>query len=275
MANLLRLALWDANGLIQHVEELKSFMSLHNIDVMLITETHFTEKSYLILLNYTVYHINHPDGTARGRTAIIIQNSIQHHQLKGYCFDFLQATTVSVEESVGSLVISAVYLPPKHIVKQERLGIFYNTLGKRFIAGGDYNAKQTMQHLHQRQLSTGEPTYWPSDRYKLPDLLDFCVTRGIPPNSAAATSCPDLSSDHSPVVVVLTTHALPPDTPPSLSNRRTNWDLFRLLISERLPFNTPFKTTEDFEEAVKLFNDTIKWAGWTATPNSTAPLPHS
>jgi exonuclease III len=204
MANFLRLTLWNANGLIQHAEELKTFISLHNIDVMLISETHFTEKSYLKLLNSTVYHTNHPAGTARGETAIIIKNSIQHHQLKGYCFDFLQTTTVSVVGSVGSLIISAVYIPPRHIVKQEQLETFYNSLGQRFIAGGDYNAKhaawgsqlitprereiyKTMEHLHLRHLSTGEPTYWPSDRHKLPDLLDFCVTKGIPPNSAAAT----------------------------------------------------------------------------------------
>jgi hypothetical protein len=143
MANFLRLALWNANGLIQHAEELKTFISLHNTDVMLISETHFTEKCYLKLLNYTVYHTNHPAGTARGGTAIIIQNSIHHHQLNGYCFDFLQATTVSVEESVGSLIISAVYLPPKHTVKQEQLETFYNTLGQRFIAGGDYYDKHT------------------------------------------------------------------------------------------------------------------------------------
>jgi hypothetical protein len=36
------------------------FISFHNIDVMLISETHFTEKSYLKLLNYTVYHTNYP-----------------------------------------------------------------------------------------------------------------------------------------------------------------------------------------------------------------------
>jgi hypothetical protein len=158
---------------------------------MLILEAHFTEKSYLKLLNYTVYHTNHPAGTALSGTAIIIKNSIQHYQLNGYCFDFLQATTVSVEDSVGSLIISAVYLPPKHIVKQKQLETFYNTLGQWFIASGDYNAKhtawgshlitprgrkmyKTMEHLHLRHLSTGEPTYWPSDRYKLPDLLDFC-----------------------------------------------------------------------------------------------------
>jgi hypothetical protein len=50
---------------------------------------------------------------------------------------------MSVEDSVGHLKISAVYLPPRHTVKQEQLEDFYNTLGRRFIAEGDYNAKHT------------------------------------------------------------------------------------------------------------------------------------
>jgi hypothetical protein len=57
-----------------------------------------------------------------------------------------------------------------------------------------------MERLHLQHLSTGEPTYWPSDLRKLPDLVDFCVTKGIPPSFAVAQSCFDLSSDHSPVL---------------------------------------------------------------------------
>jgi hypothetical protein len=41
MAKFLQLALWSANSLTQHTEELKTFISIHNIDVMLIPETHF------------------------------------------------------------------------------------------------------------------------------------------------------------------------------------------------------------------------------------------
>jgi hypothetical protein len=117
-----------------------------------------------------------------------------------------------------------------------------------------------MEHLHLRHLSTGEPTYWPSDINKLPDLVDFCVTKGIPPTSATATSCLDLSSDHSPVLVFLANYPLPPVKPLHLSNRQANWDLFRYLITERLTLKIPLKTYEDFEEAVKLFNDTVQWA---------------
>jgi exonuclease III len=75
MAIFLRLALWNANGLTQHAEELNTFIPLHNIDIMLISETHFTEKNYFKLFNDTVYHTNHPAGTARGGSAIIIKKT--------------------------------------------------------------------------------------------------------------------------------------------------------------------------------------------------------
>jgi hypothetical protein len=48
---------------------------------MLISETHFTEKSYLKLQKYTIYHMNHLAGTAQGGTAVITKISINHHQL--------------------------------------------------------------------------------------------------------------------------------------------------------------------------------------------------
>jgi exonuclease III len=71
--NPLHLAFWNANGLTQHAEKLRTFIYYHNTDAMLISETHFTEKSYFKLPYYSVYHINHPVGTARGGSAIIIK----------------------------------------------------------------------------------------------------------------------------------------------------------------------------------------------------------
>jgi hypothetical protein len=121
MTKFLQLALWSASGLPLHTEELNMFISIHDIDVMLISETHFTGKSYLQFSKYTIYHANHPAGTAWGETAVIIKNSIQHHQPSNCSKDFLQATSVIVEDTVGLLTISAVYLPPKHTVKQEQL----------------------------------------------------------------------------------------------------------------------------------------------------------
>jgi hypothetical protein len=46
------------------------------MDVMLISETHFTEKNFIGIPHYIVYHANHPAGTVRGGTAILIKSSI-------------------------------------------------------------------------------------------------------------------------------------------------------------------------------------------------------
>jgi hypothetical protein len=213
--------------------------------------------------------MNHPAGTA----IIIKKNSIKHHQPNNYSQDFLQATNVSAEDSVGLLTISAAYLPPKYTVKQEQLKGFYNTLGHWYIAGEGHNAKhtdwgsrlitprrcevlKTMKINNLKHLSMGEPTYWPSDRNKLSDLMDFCVTKGISQDFTLAKSCFDLSSIHSPVLITLTEHALNQEKQPSLSNIHSNSDGFRHLINQRLTLNVSLKTEEDVEAVVKFFNET-------------------
>jgi hypothetical protein len=70
-------------------------------------------------------------------------------------------------------------------------------------------------------------------------------------------------------LITLTTHALNQEKQPSLRTKHTNCDQFRLLVNERLTVKVPIKT-EDIETAVKLFNNTIQWAGWNATPEHTA-----
>jgi hypothetical protein len=155
-----------------------------------------------------------------------------------------------MEDSVSLLTISAVYLPPRHTVKQEQFEDFYNTLGRRFIAVGDYNAKHTNwgsrlisfkgRELHKtvesnnlKHLPMVEPTYWPCDRNKLPDLVDFFVQRAFL-KTLLAKSCFDLSSYHSSILNTLTADVLNQEKEPILSNRHTNWDDFRCLINGRL-----------------------------------------
>ena len=79
MATQLEIVLWNANGLARHVEEVKNYIQNQKVDTMLISETHFTKKSCFKFPNYTIYDTQHPHGTARGGTAIIIKNGIKHH----------------------------------------------------------------------------------------------------------------------------------------------------------------------------------------------------
>ena len=68
----------------QHIHEIKAFAD-QNIDIMLISETHLTDKSYVRISNNTTYNINHPAKTARGGSAIVIRNSIDHRNNANYC----------------------------------------------------------------------------------------------------------------------------------------------------------------------------------------------
>jgi len=178
----IQLAIWNANGLSKHKNELQAFLRDQNIDIMLISETHFTKKNYIKFNRYNVYHTMHPDGTAHGGSAIVIKNNIKHHVINEYRTEKIQATTVVMEWS-GPLTISAVYCPPKHATKQDEFEQYLKILGNRFIAGGDFNAKhpqwgsrlispkgrelwEAMKHLNLEPMSTGEPTYWSTDRQK-------------------------------------------------------------------------------------------------------------
>jgi hypothetical protein len=98
-----------------------------------------------------------------------------------------------------------------------------------------------MERNNLKHLSTGEPTYWPSDRNKALDLVDFCVTKGIPQDFAVIKSCLNLSADHSPVLITLPSHALKQEKQPSINNRHAHWDGFRHLINRRLTLSISLK----------------------------------
>lgn len=97
---------------------------------------------------------------------------------------------------------------------------FFQTLGKRFLAARDFNAKHTlwgsrliqpkgrnlaraMKILALDYISTGESTYWPFDAAKIPDLIDFGIINDIPKKSIDIKSLLELSSDHSSIIFLL------------------------------------------------------------------------
>jgi len=65
MEKKLKLATWNANGLDKHSLEAKAFILSQDIDILLVSETHFTNKSYFRIPGYSLYHTMHPDGKAQ------------------------------------------------------------------------------------------------------------------------------------------------------------------------------------------------------------------
>jgi len=219
----LRISMWNANGVSQRKLELAQFLLDNHIDVMLLSETHLTNKYNFNLRGYLFYGTNHPDGKAHGGTGILIRNRIKHHCHKEFVENYLQATSINIKLDNGNqLTLAAVYCPPRFTITEGEFTQFFNSLGEHFIAGGDYNAKHThwgsrLVNPKGKQLynavikannklghvSPGRPTYWPTDSKKLPDLIDFAITKNIPRSLISAECLSDLSSDHSPVLIKL------------------------------------------------------------------------
>lgn len=258
----------------------------------MISETHFTNKSYFDIPKYKFYSTNHPDGTAHAGSAVLVKSNIKHYSMQSYCLDKIQATNIVIEDCTGPLVISALYCPPKHNFKKGDYVAYFTTLGSRFIAGGDYNAKHTdwgsritspkgrqllsaCQELKLSTVSSGKPTYWPSDTKRFPDLVDFCVTKGIADTYISAESCLELSSDHSPVIIILKKEVIRTQKPCRLHSHKTNWSLFRSLVSSTLNRNLQLKTDEDIILAVEHFNNCIQTSAWEATPAQIEFVPNS
>jgi len=282
MAKPLRTSVWNANGLCKHTQEITQFVHRSNIDILLTSESHFTHRSHVKIPNYIIYNTLHPDETAHGGTAIIIWQNVKHYAREEHKQEHIQATTIAIKDDV-ELNIAAVYSQPKHVIKEADYTRFFRTLGHRFIAGGNFNAKHTtwgarlttpkgrelfkvMSNNNLQYLSTRQPTFRPGDTDRQPDLLDFCITKGINTQKAEIASCLELSSDHTPILITLHTRVIRQQQKPSLYNKFTDWEAFRKSLDERIDMKIPLKSKSDIETAVAILTAEIQQAARLATP---------
>ena len=227
----------------------------------------------------------HPDGTAHGGIAILIKVSIQHYKLLKYEEESIQATSIKVRGFPYEITVAAVYCPPRHNLKKEQFQTFFQTLGPKFIAGGDYNSKHTLwgsrltttkgrellkviQEKNYSYLSTGTPTYWPTDSNKTPDLLDFFVTKGISSSYTDIQPSYDLNSDHSPIIATISTAIITRKPTPRLHNSKTNWETYRQIIQEKAKLSIKLKDHEHVELETNNLINVLQNAAKKATPNS-------
>lgn len=250
MANCLRIATWNANGLLNKKSELEVFLWDEKIDICLISESHFTKQSYIKIHGYTTYHSIHPSNTARGGTSIIIKNSIQHTEDTKIELDTVQMTTVRVQSKSTEFNVSSIYCPPRYRLQKSDYLDLFRSLNHKFIIGGDFNAKHTYwgsrlntpkgKSLLNAGLeancdfhSTGKPTYWPTDSNKVPDLIDFFVVKGLSNNYIKMDECSDLTSDHTPVILTISETLIQKEAQPRLTGNKTDWDGFRAALSSK------------------------------------------
>lgn len=284
MVLTIRIVTWNANGLLNQIPELEIFLNSEKIDICLISETHFTRLSYVKIRGYKIYHAIHPENKARGGSAVLVKESIKHHEETKIEEDIMQVATIQIQFNKNKKYnISAIYCPPRHNIKKEDYIRLMKSLGDHFIIGGDYNAKNTHwgsrltnpkgrelytagSSLNCNFLSGGKPTYWPTDTNKIPDLIDFFVTKGISNNFIHIENDENLISDHTAVIMNISDTIINKETIPRLTNNKTNWNLFRQLVENKINLQVPMRKPYQLEEELDQFNIAIQLAAWKSTP---------
>jgi hypothetical protein len=225
MANTQRITAWNSNGLIQHNESLHVTLISQKIDVCLISETHFTRESCLKLRGFEVYHTIYPRNCARGGSTVIIKTRISHYEDVKIEKEEFQVTSVKIKTTTGHLTVAAIYSPLRHNLKRGDYLTFLQSFTGKFIIGGDFNSKNThwgsrlrttkgsefyqaVKGYHCDVHTTGRPKYWPTDVNKVPDLLEFFVSKNLSSSFIYVTEEFDLDSDHSPIVLTLNETAI-------------------------------------------------------------------
>lgn len=190
-------------------------------------------------------------------------------------------TTIKIKCNNESICLGSIYCPPRFNIKCKEFEDLFKDLGPNFLVGGDYNAKhnwwgsrlinpkgselyKAICNMNYNVLSTGSPTYWPTDPRKVPDLLDFFVYSGVSPNRLQVYDSYDLSSDHSPIILVLNAACTPK------LKQITDYDAFTDAFSDNIDLKLPLKNEVDINKAVTHLNETIHDA--LSCASSTIPI---
>ncbi|KAH8300559.1 hypothetical protein KR018_009278, partial [Drosophila ironensis] len=201
----------------------------------------------------------------------------------------MQSTSIQIQSSNGSLSIAAVYCPPRFSISEGQFMDFYNSLGDRFIAAGDYNAKHThwgsrlvtpkgrqftchrgnvlaanVFSINANILATGAPTYYSSAVNRRPSCLDFSIYRNIPHNKLNIRDSWDLESDHLSLITTLKTEATQYSQRRQLLGKHTNVAVFKEELCRTTHLNIDLNSAADIDEAVDLFSTNVKNAAMRA-----------
>lgn len=283
MISTIKILSWNANGLLQKQYELQAVLDTNNIDICLISETHFNKQSFIKLKGYKIYHTTHPSNTSRGGSAVIIKENIKHHEDSKYQTNEIQATVIQVHTKTYTINVAGIYCPPRHSLRKEEYIKFLQSLGKRFIVGGDFNAKNliwgsrltspkgkellsAIQEIGCDFISTGKPTYWPTDRNKIPDLIDFFITKNVSYNFLQIDENHELHSDHTAILLTLSETIIKKPININLCNKYTDWISFKMYLEDKINLQVPIKTKDELDMEVKLFIENIQNAAWLSTP---------
>ena len=137
----LRIAAYNSNGLSNHTHEVELLIKNNCIDILLVSEIHFTSSRTIFKIrNNNLIIANQPHNNAHIGSAILIKSLINYEVTNIISQPFLQAVCIKLICNFRSISICSVYFPSRFKVSCKEFQNFFDLLGPRFIVGGDFNS---------------------------------------------------------------------------------------------------------------------------------------
>lgn len=258
---------WNANGVRLKIPELKLLILKEDIDILLINETHLKNYNAYILNipGYMMYHTERNDG-AKGGTAIIIKQTIDHMQLNEIQTKNLEHTIIKAKIGQQEITLVSAYNSPnrqKPLLNSDLDKILRTS--KPTIVAGDFNAKSPVWHSRTSNsngktlrkhnenrndysiLAPEIPTIHPHNSSHAPDVLDIVLHKNLI-FQMTVNVLNELDSDHLPVLLEL------------LSNNKykekrkhktiIDWEKYKKITGEIKLSNPTLTSKRDIDDAV-------------------------
>ena len=267
-SNVLNVAHWNANGLRQSLSELKDFLRLHQIDIMLINESKLNSKVNIYVPGYNKIRKDRGNGKTGGGVLILIKMSIRYTELN---VNTKNIETVAIKLTNNIIIVSA-YNAPQNKLSTEDLELIFK-LGPKVLLYGDLNAKNMawrcyrgnlngkifLEFANKKLLKILTPdnfTLYPYTNAQ-PSIVDIGLAKNINCYTDV-TVIDELSSDHNPIKIILDFDAEYEVREKQYINyKKADWIRFRNIINKELVINSSFKDRTEIDTGVDLLLDTI------------------
>lgn len=257
---------WNANGIRSRIAELRTFIKVHKLDLILVSETKLTPEIVIKIKNFNIIR---SDRTAHGGgTAIIIRNNVPHKSIGTDNTVNIENVSIQLKDNT---IITAVYNQPRNQLTIDDLQTLSNRANKILVIG-DFNArhytwKNQNSNYNGRVLfnfvtnsnmilqHTNSPTHFPENGMT-PTYIDLILNKNVC-DITEPISISELNSDHNPVMFQLLNHHKEKNTKTVTTYKNTDWDKFRQQISDMTVINNNINNPQDIEREVKILTNNL------------------
>lgn len=274
---------WNANGLINKMNEPETMLFNEHIDICFLTETKLTvESRFYGFKNYNYYRKDRIARNAGNRVMILVNKKFN---LTEKMIDNRLLNNLTNIEAVAIELNDLVYAPPQNVIATDEINKLLS-LSNKIVMGGDINAKhpawgnrfsnksgKVLQNFLIDNIKnyykciiqySDEPTHYPYNGIN-GTVLDTFITKNV--NIIKPQVINDLSSDHLPVMTYVDTNINNyMNKTIKLYYSKTDWQTYRQEINKKWTLVNSFETKNKVDDTINKLTDTLQTALITATP---------